>query len=49
LRPANIDASAGSVEEVARIVDRIRQRWPRVHILMRADAGFCPRGADGVV
>jgi hypothetical protein len=29
LRPANFDASAGSVEEVARIVAQICQRWPR--------------------
>jgi Transposase DDE domain group 1 len=40
LRPANIDASAGSVEEVARIVTQIRLRWPRVRILLRADSGF---------
>jgi hypothetical protein len=40
LRPANIDASAGSVEEVSRIMARIRQCWPRVRILLRADAGF---------
>jgi Transposase DDE domain group 1 len=40
LRPANIDASAGSVEEMARIVTRIRQRWPKVRILLRADSGF---------
>jgi hypothetical protein len=40
LRPANIDASAGSVAEVSRIVGRIRQRWPRVRILLRADSGF---------
>jgi hypothetical protein len=40
LRRANIDASAGSVEEVAHIVGRIRQRWPRVKIVLRADAGF---------
>src|SRR5437762_3878251 len=40
LRPANIDASAGSIEEVARIVARIRQRWPKVRILLRADSGF---------
>jgi Transposase DDE domain group 1 len=40
LRPANIDASAGSVEEVARIVAQIRQRWPNVRILLRADSGF---------
>ena len=40
LRRADIDASAGSVEEMARIVARIRQRWPRVRILLRADSGF---------
>src|SRR5919106_380528 len=40
LRPSNIDASAGAVEEVARIVARIRQAWPRVRILLRADSGF---------
>jgi hypothetical protein len=40
LRRSNIDASAGSVEEVARIVAQIRERWPRVRILLRADSGF---------
>ena len=40
LRPANIDASARSIEEVARIITRIRQRWPQVRILLRADSGF---------
>ena len=40
LRPANIDASAGSVEQMARIVTRIRQRWPQARILLRADSGF---------
>ncbi len=44
LRPANIDGSAGSVEEVARIVARIRQRWPEVRILLRADSGFARDG-----
>jgi Transposase DDE domain group 1 len=44
LRPANIDGSAGSVEEVARIVARIRQRWPQVRILLRADSGFARDG-----
>jgi Transposase DDE domain group 1 len=44
LRPANIDASAGSVEEMARIVTRIRARWPQVRILLRADAGFVREG-----
>ena len=40
LRRSNIDASAGSIEEVERIVARIRARWPRVRILLRADSGF---------
>src|ERR1700752_1131366 len=40
LRPSDIDASAGSVEEVARIVGQIRARWPTVRILLRADSGF---------
>ena len=40
LRRANIDASAGAVEEVARIVTQIRARWPQVRVLLRADAGF---------
>ena len=44
LRPANIDASAGSVEEMARIVTRIRARWPQVRILLRADSGFAREG-----
>ena len=41
LRRSNIDAAAGAVEEVARMVRRIRARWPRVRILLRADSGFC--------
>jgi hypothetical protein len=40
LRRANIDASAGAVEETARIVRQIRAKWPRVRILLRADSGF---------
>jgi hypothetical protein len=40
LRRANIDASAGSVEEIARLVAQIRRRWPAVRIVLRADSGF---------
>jgi Transposase DDE domain group 1 len=40
LRRSNIDASAGSVEQVERIVRQIRLRWPHVRILLRADSGF---------
>jgi len=39
-RRSNIDAAAGSVEEVARMVGQIRQAWPRVRIILRADSGF---------
>lgn len=41
LRPANQDAAAGSVEEVSRIVAQLRQCWPEVKIVLRADSGFC--------
>src|SRR3974390_1434352 len=44
LRRSNIDASAGAVEEVARIMAQIRVRWPRVRILLRADSGFAREG-----
>ena len=47
LRPSNQDASAGSVEEVARMVGQIRRRWPRVRIVLRADSGFCREGLLG--
>ena len=40
LRRSNIDSSAGAVEEIARIAAQIRQRWPRVRILLRGDSGF---------
>jgi len=40
LRPSNIDASAGAVEQVERVVGQIRARWPRVQIILRADSGF---------
>jgi hypothetical protein len=40
LRPSNIDASAGAVEELERIVGQIRERWPEVEIVIRGDSGF---------
>src|SRR6202034_1777349 len=40
LRRSNIDASAGAVEEIERIVGEIRLRWPKVKIVLRADSGF---------
>jgi len=41
LRPSNIDASEGTVEELERIVEQIRNRWPEVKIIVRGDSGFC--------
>ena len=41
LRPSNIDAAAGSVKLLDRIVKQIRVAWPNVKIVIRGDGGFC--------
>jgi hypothetical protein len=41
LRKADIDASAGTIEELAFIVKIIREHWPEVQIVIRGDSGFC--------
>jgi len=41
LRPSNIDAAAGSVKQLDRIVKQIRAKWPKVQIVIRGDGGFC--------
>ena len=41
LRTADRDAADGTVEELERIVGRIRKRWPGVEIWRRGDSGFC--------
>ena len=41
LRSSNIDASAGSVAELKRIVAQIRSVWSGVRIVVRGDSGFC--------
>ncbi|MBZ4423380.1 IS1380 family transposase [Myxococcus sp. RHSTA-1-4] len=40
LRTSGIDAAAGAMEEVQRIVARIRERWPDTQLVLRADSGF---------
>lgn len=40
LRRSNIDASAGAVDEVARVVAQVRRHWPKVRIVLRGDSGF---------
>ncbi len=44
LRTSDIDAAAGALEEVERIVARIRARWPTTRIILRADSGFARDG-----
>jgi hypothetical protein len=41
LRPANIDASAGTLAQLQRIIPRLRRAWPHVRIVIRGDSGFC--------
>ena len=40
LRPANIDGAKGARNQIRRIVRMIRERWPKVDILLRGDSGF---------
>jgi hypothetical protein len=40
LREANRDQSAGALEEVQRIVNQVREKWPGVRIIVRGDSGF---------
>ena len=41
LRSSSVDGAHGAKDEVARIVAQIRERWPNVSIVIRADSGFC--------
>jgi hypothetical protein len=41
LRPANIDASRHSRAILKLLVERFRQVWPEVRIVIRGDSGFC--------
>ena len=41
LRESNQDASAGSIEELERIVGEIRRHWPTTRINIRGDSGYC--------
>jgi len=44
LRTSGIDASEGALQEVQRIVARIRARWPATRLVLRADSGFARDG-----
>jgi len=41
LRTSDRDGADGALPELERIIAQIRQRWPQVKILIRADSGFC--------
>lgn len=41
LRTADRDAADGSIEELDRIILRLRAAWPETRIIVRADSGFC--------
>jgi hypothetical protein len=41
LRPSNIDAAKHSRAILKLLVTRLRQVWPKVKIILRADSGFC--------
>ena len=41
LRPSNIDASLHTGAILKLLVQRLRQAWPRVRIILRGDSGFC--------
>ena len=41
LRTSDRDGASGSLEELERIVPRIRAVWPQTRIVVRGDSGFC--------
>lgn len=41
LRRSNQDGAAGTVDELRRIVARLREAWPETRIIVRGDSGFC--------
>ena len=41
LRPSNIDAARHTWAILSRLVERLRQAWPGVRIVLRRDSAFC--------
>lgn len=41
LRCADQDGAAGTVDELQRIIARVREAWPGISIIVRGDSGFC--------
>ena len=40
LRTADIDGAKGATEEIARIVEQMRRKWPKTRFIVRGDSGF---------
>lgn len=40
LRPSNLDVMTGLLDLLGSVIAVLRRRWPRVHILLRADSAF---------
>lgn len=40
LRPANVDPKEGALEELQRVMQHIRSRWPQTRILVRGDSAY---------
>lgn len=41
MRPSNIDGAKGAKDLCSRIITKLRSVWPKTHIIVRADSGFC--------
>jgi hypothetical protein len=41
LRQANEDPASGVLQELTRIVEKLKEVWPEVRIILRGDSGFC--------
>jgi hypothetical protein len=41
LRQSDQDGAAGTVDELAHMIKRIRLSWPETRIIVRGDSGFC--------
>lgn len=41
LRPSNIDGALGADDLLMRVIPKLRQRWPKVQLIVRGDSGFC--------
>jgi hypothetical protein len=44
LKEADVDPGNGSVSDIQKLVERIREWWPEVRIVLRGESGFCRDG-----